>query len=264
MSVPTGLWKVEGAGNDFVLGSGKAAGRLFAKPGFIPRLCDRHRGVGADGVLLVERLDRERLALIYHNADGSRARFCGNGTRCAAHAAHHLFDVEARHVVRTDWTDITAEVLSHGVSLLMPGPTEIRQVELECDGQVWSGQQLTLGVEHLLVEVESVSAVDLPAIAPRLRYHPDLGPGGANVSFLATAVHGAREIRTWEMGVERETLCCGSAVAAAGWFTAVSRGADSSTLRARSGDLLSVEPNGDLLKLTGPARLVAEVRLLEV
>lgn len=256
-----GLWKVEGAGNDFVLGIGEWADRLANDPKIVAELCDRHRGIGADGALAVEARGESSIRLRYRNADGSGARFCANGTRCAALAAHKLLAADAHHVVLTDWVEVPVRVAGGAVTLDLPRPTGNRVIELAAGDATWRGRRLSVGVEHVLLQCDDVASIDMPAVAPALRHHAKLAPSGANISFVGLSVEGVRDIRTWEMGVEGETLCCGSAVVAAGWTFAPDEKSPACTLRARSGDLLVVEPKDASVRLTGPARIVAEVRV---
>ena len=197
------LLKVEASGNDFVRGVGSWAGRLAGEAALALRLCDRRRGIGADGVLAVEQTAADRVRLIYRNADGSLARFCGNGTRCAARAAVELLGLPARLVVETGWTAIPAEVRGGTVALELPPPGPPRRLTVG-DGEPWRGWLLEVGVPHLVLPVPDVAASEVGRLAPPLRFHPSLGPDGANVSVVALTAGGSIAIRTWERGVEDE------------------------------------------------------------
>ncbi len=118
------LLKVEGAGNDFLLGIGDWARRLADEPDLVARLCDRRRGLGADGVLALSQESSSRVRLIYRNTDGSPSPFCGNGTRCAARVAVELLGLASPLVVETDWAAIPAEVVGPLVTLELPGLEE--------------------------------------------------------------------------------------------------------------------------------------------
>jgi diaminopimelate epimerase len=259
------LTKVEGAGNDFVLGTGSWARRLADEPGLVVRLCDRRRGIGADGVLALVAEGDARARLVHRNADGSPSAFCANGTRCAARAAVELLGLDPRLVIATGWAEVPAVVGRHTVALELPPPPPPSEVTLESGAGSWRGWRLVVGVPHLVLPVTGLDTLEIAAVAPPLRRHPDLGPGGANVHFVEPAAAGGLRIRSFERGVEAETLCCGSGVVAAGLVTLARSGAATISVFPRSGDRLSVEalgpPPAARSRLTGPARLVGEVRL---
>ena len=116
------LLKVEGAGNDFLLGIGRWADRLGSGPALVRRLCDRRHGIGADGTLALTAAGPGRVCLRYRNADGGEARFCANGTRCAARAAVELLGCFSPLTVATGWGEIPARVAGAAVSLELPPP----------------------------------------------------------------------------------------------------------------------------------------------
>lgn len=259
------LVKAEGAGNDFLLGTGSWAERLADDPALVRRLCDRRRGIGADGTLALYPDRDAGIRVVHRNADGSPSSFCANGTRCAARAAVVLLGLPERLVVTTGWAAIPAEVGADEVSLELPPPEPPAAVELAAGGRRWAGRRLVLGVPHLVLAAEGLDELDLEAVAPALRHHPALGPDGANVHFVAAASPGLR-IRSFERGVEAETLCCGSGVAAAGLLELGDRGERTVVVEVRSGARLRVEALGPApvaaSRLAGPARLVARVELL--
>jgi len=258
------LLKVEASGNDFVLGVGSWSGRLAREPELAVRLCERRRGVGADGVLAVEAVGPDRVRLRYRNADGSPARFCGNGTRCAARAAVELLALPRRLTVETDWVALPAEVDGAMVTLELPAPAApLRAVELQSSGRRWLGWRLEVGVPHLVLPVGDLDGLELALVAPPLRRHADLGAEGANVDFFSAGAAGEIALRTFERGIEGETLCCGSGVVAAA-LVAMTEGAPRRlVVRPRSGDALTVEALGDLatgpIRFTGATRVIAEL-----
>ena len=258
--VVDGLWLMEGAGNDFLVGVGAWSGRLVSDPALVMRLCRRHRGIGADGVLALEIEGEARIRLRYRNADGSRAQFCANGTRCAALAAVDLLDLPSELVVLTDWVEIPARVEGQQVALRLPAPDPAEQISIDAAGRKWTGIVIEVGVPHLVIAVDDLAGSYFSEAAPVLRWHQALGPEGANVSFFDRKPNGSIEIRTFERGVEGETLCCGSAVVAAGLVEMADRDVDSIRVRPASGDVLTVEDLGTGFGLTGPARFIAEVR----
>jgi diaminopimelate epimerase len=262
----THLLKVEGAGNDFLLGTGTWARRFNDDAGLVARLCDRRRGIGADGVLAVFAEDDAVIRLVHRNADGSPSAFCANGTRCAARAAVEILDYPANLIVATGWTEIPAVVEGTRVSLELPEPTAPTDFTLETDHGTWRGRRLILGIPHLVITVDEVEDLVVEEIAPPLRSHHALGSDGANVHFV-TRERALLRIRSFERGVEAETLCCGSGVVSAALLALEGTHDDSIAVEARSGDRLFVEALGHApvspSRLTGPARLVAEIEPFE-
>lgn len=260
------LVKVEGAGNDFLLGTGAWAQRLSEEPDLVIRLCNRRRGIGADGTLAVFVEADNAIRLVHRNADGSASAFCANGSRCAARAAVELLGLPTNVLVITGWVEIPAIVRGAEVSLELPPPTAPVDRTLETDYGLWRGRHLELGTPHLVLFVDEIDTLAIATVAPALRRHPGLGPNGANVHFVERHSDPLR-LRSFERGVEAETLCCGSGVVVSALLALESSGADSIVVEPRSGDRLKVEALGQAPEarslLTGPARMVAEIDILD-
>ena len=257
------LFKVEGAGNDFVLGTDQWAERLRDDPLLVRRLCHRRTGIGADGALALSSQGGPRVRVIYRNSDGGRVAFCANATRCAARVAVEVLGAPPSVSVITDWGEIPATVHDHAVSLeLPPPPAEPRKLCLEALDRRWDGWLLEVGVPHLVVPLEGLEQLDVERVGAALRDHSELAPEGANVSFVEAVDQGRLAVRSFERGIDTETLCCGSGVVAA---ALVSLGGGQSRLECvpRSGDTLVVEALGEpplcASRLTGPARIVATI-----
>ena len=257
--------KLHGAGNDFLVFDGAAdatlAGRL--EP-LVARICQRRTGVGADGVLLLVPEAATRARLRYWNADGSEAAFCANGTRCAARFAAVRWGW-SEMVLVTGHAAVPAVVDGDRVALELPAPEEVGEpVALAVAGEEVLARRLVVGVPHLIVPVEWPGFWRHPLVplAPALRGHPRLGPEGANVNFVRGLGSGALEVRSWERGVEGETLSCGSGDIAAAVVDAERSGAAAVTVRTASGRDLSVEMLGSpprcAVRLRGPAEWVAD------
>jgi len=251
------LFKVEGAGNDFLLGIGEWADRLAHDPKLVRRLCDRRLGVGADGAIALAAESGDRVRLVHRNADGGEAGFCANGTRCAARAAVEVLGCEQRLVVETAWKPIPAEVDGLQVALDIPRPA------IAASDSMKDLQFVKVGVPHLVVSVADVAGLDLPAVGPPLRSHQALGPEGANVSFYETDPDGTVRLRTWERGVEGETLACGSGMVAVALFVMAAHDLRQVVVVPASGERLTVEALGEPpscpARLTGPTRFIAEI-----
>jgi len=261
--VNTGLFKVEGAGNDFLLGTGAWADRLAEDAGLVTRLCRRRRGVGADGTLALFPADGASLRLVHRNADGSPSDFCANGTRCAARLAVDRLGLPPRVTVHTGWGAIPARVAGDLVTLELPAAGPAEAVVPETALGRFAGHLISVGVPHFVVPVKELAGVDLDSIARPLRHHPDLGPGGANVHLVEDHGDGRLGLRSLERGVDCEVLCCGSGVVAAALASMVRSGRRRLTVLPRSGDRLEVEaldaPPATPTRLTGPARIIAEI-----
>jgi diaminopimelate epimerase len=256
---------LHGAGNDFLLFDGRAEPDLEATlPALVATLCHRRLGLGADGVLLVLPHAEREARLLYWNADGSAARFCANGTRCAARLVAERWGWPSL-VLHTGFAPVPAEVRGVEVTLTLPAPAAVGSwQEYEVEGTGVRGLRVELGVPHLIVPVSwpDFWIRRLEPLAPELRRHPTLPAGGANVNFVRV-IGGELAIRTWERGVEGETLSCGSGGVAAG-LAAPAEGwlAAPVAVRTASGRVLHVEPLGEPprcpSRLAGPAEWVAE------
>ncbi len=260
--------KMSGAGNDFVMFLGAPpAGEGGAD--LIRRLCDRRKGIGADGVLFVRREGADVVA-DYFNADGGAARFCANGTRCAARLASLALGAGERFSVRTGWGRVGARLHADGgVTLALPEEVRpgrtLSTLGLGAGVLAPEAREVLVGVPHLVVAVPdaaALDALDLRPLGPPLRRHPEM-PEGANVDFVAAEGPSRLAVRTWERGVEDETLACGSGVVAVAAVAALGGAVTPVTLRTRSGETLTVAfgrtPGGIAeIRLTGDARVLFE------
>jgi len=254
--------KMHGAANDFVVVDARGGGVPEPRGPWVARVCDRRRGVGADGVLLLEAHPALDFAMAYHNADGGRAEFCGNGARCAARFALDLGLGRGGEVAfATDAGPKSARRAADGRIALRFGRVEAGApaAVVEAAGRAFEGRAFRPGVPHFVVEAASLAEVPLAAWGAALRHHPAFGPAGTNVDFVAPLGPSRVAMRTYERGVEGETPACGSgAIAVALW--AAERGAASPVrVRTAGGDDLDVEfaeaDGGWEVILTGPAEV---------
>lgn len=257
--------KMNGAGNDFVLLDNRD-GALALEPAQIARLCDRHRGVGADGVLLVEQAQSGAdFRMRYFNADGGEAEMCGNGARCFARFAQRLSGQDGGIAFQTLAGVITAEFLGENVRIQMSTPHSMQLAQsLSIAGEVLEVHSLNTGVPHVVVFVENLDTTDLRKLGVGLRFHPRFAPKGTNANFVKKLDAQTIAIRTYERGVEDETLACGTGmVASALIFHEVSGAASPVRVRVRGGETLEIgfEKTGAGFRevtLTGPAEFVFE------
>ncbi len=252
--------KMNGAGNDFVMLDNRA-GDLHLDREQIARLCDRHRGVGADGVLLLEgAANGADFRMRYYNSDGGEAEMCGNGARCFARFADRVAGPLKNVTFETPAGVIGAAITGELVRLKMSDPEDLRlHVEIPLDGQALHGHFLNSGVPHVVVPVDDLEIVDVHGLGRAVRQHALFAPKGANVNFLLRRGDDSIAIRTYERGVEAETLACGTGVVASALiFAALENSAGPIRVLVRGGDELSVgfEKRGDQfmnVTLTGPA-----------
>ena len=257
--------KMNGAGNDFVVIDNRS--RQFSLDGkTIARLCDRHRGVGADGLLAVEPAEAQAdFRMRYYNADGGEAEMCGNGARCfARYSARLMPENPASLRFETQAGVIVAKLEGDLVSLDMGPPTDHRAPQVfDLGGASHEIHFLNTGVPHAVVFVENVEKVDVQNLGRSIRRHEAFAPKGTNANFAQALDLNHLVLRTYERGVEGETLACGTGVCATALLHALATGAASPVhVTVRGGDTMRVDFTKDAdgsfasAKLTGPADFV--------
>jgi diaminopimelate epimerase len=242
--------KMSGTGNDFIMVDNRE-GRVpeSEKAALAERLCDRRRAIGGDGLILLEQpapsVDADiRMRII--NADGSEAEMCGNGARCLARFARSVSAVGTEMTVQTLAGVIAASVDGMSVLVDLTKPTAIESKgELEFAGTTSEVWYTDTGVPHAVVFVTDVERVDVRALGKALRFHEAFRPRGANANFVGVDGVGRIHVRTYERGVEDETLACGTGSTAAALVTAAREGWSSPvTVKVRSGEELVVHFKG--------------------
>lgn len=260
------FWKMNGAGNDFVMLDNRE-GRITLTGPQIARLCDRHRGVGADGLLMVENAQGAAdWRMRYYNADGAEAEMCGNGARCFARFVNRLGLAKGEKLTfETPAGTISAKVKDDQVSLGMstPGPFA-DAVDLHAAGEALHVYSINTGVPHAVVMTDDLDGIDVRKLGAALRHHHHFQPRGTNVNFVRQLGPQALAIRTYERGVEDETLACGTGVVASALtLAALTETPSPIRVLVKGGDTLTVsfERDGTGFKgvvLTGPADFVFE------
>jgi diaminopimelate epimerase len=270
--LPSGrtFYKMSGSGNDFVVvdATREPAGALTDAP-TVQAICARATGVGADGLVLLEPSAQAAYRMTYLNSDGSRADLCGNASLCSARLASELGLLSDRSFrVETDAGILDARLLEDTPEVDLEPVREVRKglpFRL-VPGEHWIGFAHA-GVPHLVVRVDDVSTVDVVGRGRPLRHDHSL-PSGANVNFVSA--DGANwRIRTFERGVEGETLACGTGAVATAILLAVAGEATNQvSLTTRSGMVLRVRlerlPDGWRPSLAGEARIVFQGRFGEL
>ena len=261
------FWKLTGAGNDFI-GIDNMSGTLESRnlSTMIRHLCDRRFGIGSDGVLVLEQPQKKAAAhfrMRYFNADGSEAATCGNGARCAARLAHHLDIAPADMNFETLAGLYHATVTPDTVTVNLPS-VGLPEKDIPVSSSVFDGMvdYNLVGVPHVTIYVDALEQIRVFDIGRSLRYHPRFEPPGINVNFIKVVDPHTIHIRTYERGVENETLACGTGSLASS-ISMVSRGLGSPPVNVitRSGITLSfdfsISAKGiDAIIMTGPADVV--------
>ena len=242
------ITKMSGSGNDFILFDHRT--RQFddaAMVGLTRLLCRRGLSVGADGMIFIEPSERYDFKWRFFNADGSEAEMCGNGGRCAARFAHLLGMAGTEMTFETMAGPIQARVAGRVVKLQLPVPRDIHlNQDIGLGDWPHPVDFINTGVPHTLLWVEEIEAMDISALGPQIRFHPHFQPAGTNVNFVRREEDNTLSLRTYERGVEAETLACGTgAVAAAsvayrkGWVRSPV------AVRTRGGEILVVHLEED-------------------
>jgi diaminopimelate epimerase len=253
--------KMSGAGNDFIVVDNRSLALTLA-PEQIANLCHRHFGIGADGLLAAEPAggDGADFRMRYYNADGGEAEMCGNGARCFARFVQ-AWPRAAKERVRfnTPAGLITGEYIGNEVQVDLTAPTDLR-INRRADfgwGET-AYHYVNTGVPHVVIEVPDVELAEVLALGRAVRYNK-LFERGTNVNFVQVAESGELLVRTYERGVEGETLACGTGVTAAALILHRVRGLPLPLrVKVRGGDLLAVNAvaEGESFRnvtLTGPA-----------
>lgn len=244
---------MHGAGNDFIVTHDPSCP---LDRDSVSWMCDRRFGIGSDGLIVLSK-EPAGIRFQFWNPDGRKAEMCGNGLRCAMeYACRHGLAEDKFAEFLTDSGALSAERLSPGtIRILMPEatPPEMRSVK------GYTCFFTKVGVPHAVVEVENLENLDVKRIGSLLRYAEEFSPEGTNVDFVEVLDSDHLKIRTYERGVEDETLACGTGVTASALFLAKNMdGSKKKYIFCMSGDEITVEfpKNGNILKeifLTGPA-----------
>lgn len=257
--------KMNGAGNDFVMLDNRELSLDLSKEQ-IARLCDRHRGIGADGLLAVEpaRGEKADFRMRYYNADGGEAEMCGNGARCFARFADRISGRCGKDLAfETIAGIIGATFVGDNVRIALSEPFDLSmENQVDILGQPTAVHSVNTGVPHAVILVDDLGAVNIRQTGAAVRYHDHFKPAGTNVNFQIVHGPGSLSIRTYERGVEDETLACGTGIAANAIIHSQLTGvAPPIRVKVAGGDTLEVgfERDGDRytnVTLTGPADFV--------
>ena len=230
---------MSGAGNDFIIIDNRESivdeDNLNA---FVMNVCSRKMSVGADGLILVEKSDTVDFKWRFFNSDGSRADMCGNGARCAARFAYEKKIAGDTLSFETEAGIVNAEISGKNVKLNMPDPGDLVENEaLETEDGMLLFNFIDTGVPHSVVRVKEIDKIDVPRLGRMIRFHERFAPEGTNVNFVASDGDSNLMLRTYERGVEDETLGCGTGAIAVALVESAKTGVPSPirvTTRSRS------------------------------
>ena len=254
--------KMSGAGNDFIVVDNRSLGASLTREQ-IASLCHRHFGIGADGLLVVEPADNAEadFRMRYYNADGGEAEMCGNGARCFARFVQPWVHADRVRFI-TQAGVITGEFVGAEIRVGLTAPTDLK---LDQSADFGWGQvvyhTVNTGVPHVVIEVPDAEVAEVLALGRAIRYS-QLFPKGTNVNFVQVVDQGNLIVRTYERGVEGETLACGTGVTAAALIMHRVRNLPLPLrVKVRGGDVLAVDAISEggqfrNVTLTGSAREV--------
>lgn len=265
------FFKMNGAGNDFIVVDNRDLALTAALDAdTIAALCDRHRGIGADGLLAVEPAQKGAdFRFRYYNADGGEAEMCGNGARCFGRFTAHLGEIVLKKVTfETIVGTLAAEMIGDDVRIAMSDPTDFGNIKSTVPGLEATLHFVNTGVPHVVVFLPSAEALDEFNVfthGAAIRHHSAFSPAGTNANFAAVLAPDHISIRTYERGVEDETLACGTGMVAAALIHHLLTGAPTPIkVDVEGGDTLEIgfEKTGEQafknVTLTGPADFVFE------
>ena len=259
--------KMSGNGNDFIIidnREGKCSS-LYKKE-FIEKICARGLSVGADGVIFIEKSDKVDFKWQFYNSDGSVAEMCGNGARCAARYVY-LENIAGKNMAfETLAGIIKAEIMDNNEVKTMLTPPHSLELDKKITalGKEYDIHSINTGVPHAVIICDDVDNIDVHHIGRDIRYNKDFAVNGTNVNFIQVTGDNSLKIRTYERGVEGETLACGTGCAASA-IIAIKKGLVKGPVRllTSGGKTLTVYYDNNTVYLQGEGRRVYIAKLQE-
>lgn len=257
------FWKMHGAANDFILVDDRQLLFPVSDRAWIAGAAQRRTGIGCEGVILIQPSARAHFRMRFFNPDGGETDMCGNGARCVARLAHDIGVAPRQMRFETGAGQIEAEIIGGQVRLGMTVPTDWRMgrsLELPDGSRPYSF--VNSGVPHAVMEADDLDSVDVASVGRAVRYHKDFAPKGTNANFIKVTGPQSLRIRTYERGVEAETLACGTGMVAACLIAGrLGRVKPPVRITCASGDTLEVNyrltgEGADQVTLLGPAAYV--------
>ncbi len=216
------FYKMQASGNDFVVVDNRK--KAIRDPKKVTRaLCERHTGIGSDGVLLIEPSRKADFKMRILNADGSEAEMCGNGSRCVALYANKVLGLPRRFWIETLAGVIGAEVRGDTVKVRLVDPKDFRPESiLDVGGKKFRYYFINSGVPHTVIFVDDLTSFPVDEVGKKVRFHERFKPAGANANFVQVTGRQSVSVRTYERGVG-ETQACGTGVSASAIVSVLSK-----------------------------------------
>lgn len=261
------FFKMVASGNDFVVVDNRekliSDAALFAK-----KTCERHTGIGGDGVLLIQPSQKADYKMRILNADGSEAEACGNGFRCIAFLAHRKFNFPKEHRFESLGGMIDANVKGSRVRVRLMEPKDFKERQkIKLGEKRLSYYFIRVGVPHVVIFVEGLSRLPVFELGRAVRYHSRFKPAGTNVNFVEVTGPHSISVETYERGVEENTQACGTGSTASALVSALAGYVEPPVeVKTRGGEILTVDfvKKGNQVQnpyLEGEARLVYEGKI---
>ncbi|MEW6620837.1 MAG: diaminopimelate epimerase [bacterium] len=262
--------KMVASGNDFIVIDNRD-GVIDVTPGLVRKICQRKFGIGANGVLIVERSKLADFRMRIINSDGSEAEMCGNGGRCIARFAQIKEIAKNKMKFETLAGIILAEVTNNRVKVKLTDPLNLfLNKKIRIKDKELTVHCLNTGVPHAVLILDEIEKVEVVESGKQIRWHQDFAPAGTNVNFIQVIDNQTIKIRTYERGVEDETLACGTGSAASACISSILELAKPPVkMITKSGEILEIDFEKDKevitnLYLTGDVQIVYEGVIMEV
>ncbi|MFH1612368.1 MAG: diaminopimelate epimerase [bacterium] len=204
--------KMSGTGNDFIIFDNRKKIKKLIDASFIKKLCERKRGIGADGIILLEKTKTDEFKMRIFNPDGNEVEMCGNGARCFVFWLKKNLLIKDKVSFVTKAGILQAEIKNKLIKLKMTSPQNIiPEIKLKKDLKV---SFVNTGVPHTVILTNNLQETNVIELGKFVRYHQKFQPNGTNVNFITVKDEHTLYIRTYERGVENETLSCGTGIVA--------------------------------------------------
>lgn len=255
--MPIEFYKLTAAGNDFILLFNFPKSKNL--PSLAKKICNRHYGVGADGLLLLNK-DNNCFNLLYLNSDGSYA-FCGNGTRASAFFIYRVLKIRHNFDIKTSAGKLLCRVEKDKIFVEMPSPSFLKKISLNEISVFDEGYYIFTGTNHLVIITDDIKSIDVVSVGRVLRYHKLFKPHGVNVNFVEVIkrnkVFTAR-IRTYEKGVEEETLSCASGITSAFYVFKNVYKIDNAIFITKNNEKIFLQTKDNKLFISGPVEIICK------